>query len=173
MDVVIRPAIEDDFDACFRLYDAVAAEGKWIGGESPSDRQARMLSFEHFVTARDADTLVAEVADRIVAMLSVEIRNGLAEIGMMVDADWRGRGIGSALMESCLTWAERHQVHKLALTLWPHNDPARALYQKFGFVEEGVLRRHSRRRNGELWDVVNMGLVLDWDAPGSPYEVSD
>jgi RimJ/RimL family protein N-acetyltransferase len=44
--------------------------------------------------------------------------------------------------------------------VWPHNDRAIALYEKLGFVEEGRLRRHYRRRNGELWDAVVMGLVL-------------
>ena len=40
---------------------------------------------------------------------------------------------------------------------------------KFGFVEEGRRVRHARRSNGELWDLIEMGLVLDWDSPGSPY----
>jgi len=30
----------------------------------------------------------------------------------------------------------------------------------FGFQREGLLRRHYRRRNGELWDTVVMGLPL-------------
>jgi hypothetical protein len=34
---------------------------------------------------------------------------------------------------------------------------------------EGRLRRHFRRANGELWDVVTMGLVLDTQSPGSSY----
>src|SRR5438132_10638636 len=31
----------------------------------------------------------------------------------------------------------------------------------FGFEEEGLLRRQYRRRNGELWDALVMGLLLD------------
>lgn len=30
----------------------------------------------------------------------------------------------------------------------------------FGFVEEGRLRRHVRRSNGQLWDLIEMGLLL-------------
>jgi RimJ/RimL family protein N-acetyltransferase len=44
--------------------------------------------------------------------------------------------------------------------VWPHNQSARRLYRSFGFEEEGYLRRHYRRRNGELWDAVIMGLLL-------------
>ena len=48
--------------------------------------------------------------------------------------------------------------------------PALALYRKFGFVEEARLRRHYRQRNGQLWDGVGMGLILDWESPGSPHD---
>ena len=37
---------------------------------------------------------------------------------------------------------------------------ALALYRKFGFEQEGYLRSHYRRANGELWDAVVMGLLL-------------
>jgi RimJ/RimL family protein N-acetyltransferase len=57
----------------------------------------------------------------------------------------------------------------VALQVWPHNHAARALYRRFGFADEGLLRRHYRRRNGELWDAVVMGLVLDESSPGSPF----
>jgi RimJ/RimL family protein N-acetyltransferase len=52
--------------------------------------------------------------------------------------------------------------------VWPHNEATRALYGKFGFVEEGCLRHHYRRRNGQLWDAIVMGLVLDTKSPGPP-----
>ncbi|MEP9394480.1 MULTISPECIES: GNAT family N-acetyltransferase [Gordonia] len=44
-----------------------------------------------------------------------------------------------------------------------------ALYEKFGCVAEGRLYRHYRRRSGELWDAIVMGLILDTTSPGSPY----
>jgi RimJ/RimL family protein N-acetyltransferase len=46
------------------------------------------------------------------------------------------------------------------LEVWPHNTAAIALYRRVGFVEEGRKRRHYRRRNGELWDAVLMGMEL-------------
>ena len=44
--------------------------------------------------------------------------------------------------------------------MWPHNHAAIGLYEKFGFAREGLLRRHYRRRNGELWDAIVMGRRL-------------
>jgi RimJ/RimL family protein N-acetyltransferase len=79
---------------------------------------------------------------------------------MAVAGGWRGRGVGTALMQSCVDWARERGIHKLALQVWPHNEAAIRLYEKFGFEREGVLRAHYRRQNGELWDAVVMGLLL-------------
>jgi RimJ/RimL family protein N-acetyltransferase len=168
-DVVIRLAEAEDFDAWFCLYDAVAAEGKWIGGEAPSDRAARRRSFDAYLGDDNAVTFLAEAAGRLVGSLGVEIRGGIADLGMMVDSAWRGRGVGSALMEACIAWAVQHGAHKVTLELWPHNVAAQRLYRKYGFEQEGFFKSHYRRRNGELWDAIRMGLVVDRNSPGCPY----
>jgi RimJ/RimL family protein N-acetyltransferase len=64
------------------------------------------------------------------------------------------------LLTACIEWARSAGAHKVVLDLWPHNDAAMALYRKFGFVQEGYLTKHYRRRDGELWDSIEMGLVL-------------
>jgi RimJ/RimL family protein N-acetyltransferase len=57
-------------------------------------------------------------------------------------------------------WARARGLHKLTLTVFPHNEAAIALYPKFGFVEEGRRAMHMRRASGELWDLIEMGLLL-------------
>ena len=169
--IAIRGAIAADFEDWFRLYDAVAAEGRWIGGEAPSDKVARRRVFDEHLRDADAVTFLAEADGRSVGHLDIEVRRGIAELGMMVDSEWRGRGVGSALMEACITWATKHGAHKLVLEVWPHNTAAQSLYRKYSFEQEGLFKRHYRRRNGELWDAVRMGLVLDQESPGSPYSL--
>jgi RimJ/RimL family protein N-acetyltransferase len=166
---VIRPATSQDFDSWFALYDAVAAEGRWIGGESPNDRDRFRQGFERRLESGDGTMLLAEVDGELVGNLGLELRGGLADLGMMIGHRWRGQGIGTKLLESGIAWATEHRAHKITLAVWPHNIAALGLYRKFGFVEEAHLRRHYRRRNGELWDAIGMGLVLDEDSPGYPY----
>ena len=79
---------------------------------------------------------------------------------MAVAHDWRGRGVGSALMSAAVDWAHEHRLHKLSLSVFAHNDAAIALYRKFGFVEEGRRVKQYRRQSGELWDTIEMGLLL-------------
>jgi len=162
MTVSVRPASEDDLDAAVDLYAAVADEGRWIGAEAPVDRTERRARFESSVRRDDAQFFVAEEDGRIVGELGIEVAGyGVADFGMMVAADVRGQGVGSALLSAAVDWARGAGAHKVALQVWPHNEAAIALYGKFGFEQEGRLRRHYRRRNGELWDAVVMGLVLD------------
>jgi RimJ/RimL family protein N-acetyltransferase len=53
-------------------------------------------------------------------------------------------------------------IRPLQLALvWPHNDDALRLYEKFGFEREGVLRGHYRRQDGELWDAIVTGRLLE------------
>ena len=79
---------------------------------------------------------------------------------MAVAREWRGRGVGSALLAAVIEWARERGLHKLSLGVFAHNAAAIALYRKFGFVEEGRRIKHYRRANGELWDSVEMGLLL-------------
>jgi RimJ/RimL family protein N-acetyltransferase len=70
-------------------------------------------------------------------------------------------------MQAAIDWAKQVGAHRLSLTVFPHNHAARALYAKFGFMTEGTLRKAIRRQNGELWDAVVMGLLLDTDPPAT------
>ncbi len=168
----VRVGEAGDFPRWFTLFSEVAAERKWIGTEPPIDRDA---SERRFVTSSEAGVaFVAEAGSELVGGLGLTADRGVAQLGMFIASEWRGRGVGSALMEAAVGWARdagahKIAVHKMVLTVWPHNAGAIALYRKFGFREEGRLRRHYRRHNGQLWDGLSMGLVLDEESPGSPY----
>jgi RimJ/RimL family protein N-acetyltransferase len=171
MEVTIRHATHDDLDALLDLREAVAAEGIWIHAEAPLDREGDHAKHAATIDAHAGGTaavlLVATLDDgTVVGGLSLQNHAGLAGLGMNVADGHRGLGIGRALLEAGIEWARRAGVHKIELQHWPWNLGGRALYERFGFVEEGYLRRQYRRRNGALWDVAVMGLVLDATAPG-------
>ena len=156
----IRRSEASDFDEWFVLFEQVAAEGTGIGAEAPLDPEWMRPSFEKHLDSDTAVRFLAEIDGVIVGDLGVRNAGGVAELGMLVRDGHRGQGIGSALMDACLAWARDAGAHKVALTVWPHNEAALALYRKYGFEIEGRLVRHYRRRNGELWDAITMGLLL-------------
>ena len=162
----VRRATAADVERVVDLFAAVAAEGRWIGREVV-DRSERHAELMASLASSDCGVIVAEAAGAVIGHLGIVRRPyGVADLGMMVADGWRGRGVGTGLLVAGLDWAREAGAHKVALQVWPHNEAARRLYGKFGFVEEGRLHRHYRRLNGELWDAVVMGLVLGDDPAG-------
>lgn len=164
----VREAVTDDVDNYLEVFESVAAERRWIAAESPIDREPLRAAFGWRLETKTAVCLVAveRGTGAVVGFLNADMRIGITDIGMAVAADWRGRGVGSALLTAAIDWARTAGSHKIHLSLWPGNEAAHRLYRRFGFEDEGRLRRHYRRRNGELWDALVMGLVLDEDSPG-------
>jgi RimJ/RimL family protein N-acetyltransferase len=153
--ISVRGAEDGDRRTLAELFAAVAAERNGIATEPPVDIERRAESWGV------DETVVALAGDEIVGFVHIDpSRFGYGEIGMLVAADWRGRGVGSALIAAAIEWGRAHGLHKLALIVFPHNDAGIALYRKFGFTEEGVLVRHIRRESGEVWDAIAMGLQL-------------
>jgi L-amino acid N-acyltransferase YncA len=153
----IRPAQAADARAMAELFAAVAAERDGIATEPPVDIEERTA-----VIARSAaGSVVAVARGQLVGMLHVEVsRYGFGEFGMLVDRDWRGAGVGSALVRAAIDWARGQGLHKLCLEVFPHNTGAIALYRKSGFTEEGRRVAQYRRASGELWDSIVMGRPL-------------
>ena len=164
----LRLAEAVDFDAYIDAFEAVAAEGRWMGAEAPIDRDARRAGFDRAVARDDSVLYLAEAGGAVVGSIYASLSGGVVDLGMFVTAGYRGGGIGSALLEAVIDWARTQEAHKVSLAVWPTNYPAIGLYARYGFRVEGTRRRHYRRRSGELWEAMWMGLILDHDTPGGP-----
>jgi RimJ/RimL family protein N-acetyltransferase len=162
--LLVRPAATSDAGALVRLGRSVAAEGElWLTyNRSSSDERRNVKSVRR---DPNAAVFVAESPAGIAGRLSIS-RDGsvyshhVAELGLMVAAKERRRGIGTALMEEAIKWARGSGVTKLELHVFPHNEPAIALYRKLGFQDEGHRRRHYRIA-GHYVDAILMALYLD------------
>jgi putative acetyltransferase len=104
--------------------------------------------------------LVALVEGKIVGSLGLDRfegrRSHAAAFGMAVHDDYTGRGVGSALMQAMIDHADRWLgLKRLELTVWTDNHRAIALYERFGFEREGVLRDYALR-DGVFVDALAM-----------------
>jgi RimJ/RimL family protein N-acetyltransferase len=164
LDLGVRPATVEDVEAIVDLYVQVGEEGWFIAAEPPIDRHERRLWLEHRLDKPWTLVLVAEAGGEVIGYLTaVGSEREPAEIGLGVAQAWRGLGVGRRLVEATIHWGRDHGVHKLAVEVFTHNHPTLALFEHLGFHREGLRRRHYRRQNGALWDVVVMGLPLQDD----------
>jgi ribosomal protein S18 acetylase RimI-like enzyme len=119
------------------------------------DEKAAFLEFQfnaqdlHYRTYPNAEFLVIEVDGEPIGRLYVN--RGPAVLGVMDIAllrDWRGRGIGSQLLNDLL--AEAHAAGSIVSLYVERHNPARRLYDRLGFVqvEEGPVYDRLESRPG-------------------------
>jgi ribosomal protein S18 acetylase RimI-like enzyme len=158
---VIAVAGESDIEGIIDLHSDVAAEMLWLGVEFPVDREKRRKGLVTTLQRDDSLALVARDGATVVGELALwPTWPGLLHLGMAVAAGSRAQGVGTALMTHGIEWARTTSNHKIGLEVFAHNVAAIALYEKHGFVREGLFRSHVRRRTGEIWDSIPMGLLL-------------
>ena len=170
----IRSAEPGDAQALVDLSGEIGGEdGAWLltteAWRSVSDERRYLRAVRGHP---DAAVFVVEDGDRLVGRLSLA-RDGhpasshVADLGLMVAASHRRRGVGRALLEQAVAWAKAAGVRKLELHVFTWNEPAIALYESFGFEREGFRKGHYLRA-GEHVDAILMAFWL----PDSPQQAS-
>ena len=164
--ITIRKARPDDAGALVELGSAVGREPEaWLlntdGWRSVGEERRYLRALKRHP---DAAVFVADDDGAVVARLSVArdphvSSRHVADLGLFVAMSHRRRGIGRALLEEAVAWARETGVTKLELHVFPWNEPAIALYERFGFEREGLRRRHYRR-GGEYVDAILMAYQL-------------
>jgi UDP-4-amino-4,6-dideoxy-N-acetyl-beta-L-altrosamine N-acetyltransferase len=87
-------------------------------------------------------------------------------------ADVRGKGVGNFAEFSILRYVfEELQFRKLCAEVLAFNKAVLNMHKKFGFVQEGVLRKHILK-DGVFEDVVCISILREeWDAKKSELEL--
>ena len=94
---------------------------------------------------------------------AIEVRLGdCGSIGYWVAPEARGRGVATRALVLLSRWAVTEGgVERLELTTHPENIPSQRAAEKAGFTREGVLRSHTRFREGRRDSVLFSFLPSD------------
>ncbi|TBN11349.1 N-acetyltransferase [Agrobacterium cavarae] len=108
---------------------------------------------------------VATVADQVVGWCDISrhffpAHRHRGSLAMGIIPAYRGRGLGKRLLLAALNQARASGFIRVELSVHADNTRAMALYEKIGFIREGVQRR-SVLIDGRFIDAVNMALMLD------------
>ncbi|HLV73740.1 MAG TPA: ribosomal protein S18-alanine N-acetyltransferase [Vulgatibacteraceae bacterium] len=132
-EVVLRPMTMADLPVVHRLERTLFPEDPWseemFRGELADQPRTR-----HYVVAEDS-------GGEIVGYAGLAAAGGQADVQTIaVRADRRGSGIGAALLTELLDEAVRRNSEAVFLEVRADNDPARRLYERFGFERVGIRR---------------------------------
>jgi len=162
--VRVRPATAADAEAYAAVVSAVADERRWIATEPPVDVAERAAGVRSGLDGGDVMWVLEDDERRIVGCLGLHgsrtHARGVTSLGMCIVAAARGRGGGRALMDAAMAWLADSDLHKVELEVWPDNERAIALYERYGFEVEGLRRDHYRRRDGSLRSSLIMARLL-------------
>ena len=162
--IAIRPARPRDARSFLEAFRSVAAEKRFIQTEVVTRSAGAYRRRFHRSWDEVGAHLVAVDGDRVVGGLSIRrddhpANRHVATLGMFVIDGYRERRVGTALMEESMRWARTFGIERVELSVYPNNDRAKALYRRFGFVEEGRLVRRSKKSYG-YEDEILMALWL-------------
>lgn len=163
--VIIREATERDLQKIIDVWNRVAAEKIHLLTERVTDFQRRW--FQQTLKERAGLWAVSEINEQIVGTCNLMSRGGgrvsktrhVVELGMAILSEFRGIGIGNAMMEYMVDWARKKGYEKISLSVFSSNKPAINLYKKFGFDIEGVKKKEFKVE-GQYVDEVCMGRFL-------------
>jgi L-phenylalanine/L-methionine N-acetyltransferase len=67
-------------------------------------------------------------------------------LGIAVHHNWQGQGVGQRLMTAAMDWADNWAgILRIELNVFADNTRAIALYERHGFVKEGLMKAYSLR----------------------------
>ncbi len=169
--VRIRRAEPDDAAAVLAYLGKVGGEtvNLTFGAEGPGLSEEEEREYLTRVAASDNSLAILAVdGDEVVASLTFDggqrqrLRHA-GEFGISVLHAYAGQGLGKALLEYMLDWAQRSGVvRKINLKVRVDNLPAIRLYRNMGWVEEGRTTRDTLI-DGEFNDCLLMGRNVDPD----------
>jgi RimJ/RimL family protein N-acetyltransferase len=167
--VRIRRAVPDDAGPALAYLSKVGGEtvNLTFGAEGPGLTESEEREYLARVAESDNSLAIfAIVGETIVGSLTFDggrrprLRHA-GEFGISVAQEFAGLGIGRALIEYMIDWAERGGVvRKINLKVRADNAAAIRLYQRMGWVHEGRTTRDTLI-DGEFNDCLLMGRAVD------------
>ncbi|MBW3111626.1 MULTISPECIES: GNAT family N-acetyltransferase [Bacillaceae] len=162
----IRNVKLEDAEVLLDIESSVISEGKYFIVVSEELEKKPVQEEKERIQRKldnEKETLIVAEVDGVVVG-SIEFRSQTRKrlshtgsVSMSISKDYRGMGIGKALLTALLDWAEENPlIEKVSLGVLSTNQRAISLYKQMGFLEEGRLIKEYKLNDGEYIDDILM-----------------
>lgn len=162
MKLSIVPTAESHFEELRNALDNVAREKRYLALLQASLPDQAFAFFRNIVTndlcqfVALRDSVVIGWCDILPTHGEARAHVGILGIGLVVHA--RHMGIGTKLMEATIPKAWEKGISRIEFTARTDNTNAIALYERFGFMREGV-NKNAFSVDGKFYDACSMALI--------------
>lgn len=163
-EIAVTATTIDHIEGFHQALDVVARERKYLTMLEASPLPQTRDFVLNMITQGNPH-VVATADNRVVGWCDISrqffpSRAHRGELGMGIIPGYRGQGLGRRLIVAALNQAREAGFIRIELSVRSDNTRAIALYEKVGFVPEGLQRR-SVLIDGFFADTINMALMLD------------
>ncbi len=162
--VFLRPVEPEDFAFLHRWFNDDAVTQYLFYGQTPKNLEETKKMFEEQVLAGDLLFVVAhrETGDPIglTGLHEIHASSRSASFRIFIgEEEYRGKGFGTEITELMTYYGfDRLNLHRISLGYTAANEAAGRVYEKAGYVQEGVLR-DSIYRNSRYYDSISMAIL--------------
>lgn len=163
----IREATESDAKGMVDLFFKLDSETKFLmmePGERKISVKIQAKRIERFAHCPHKLMAVSLVDDTVVGFIvasrgTVKRNRHSAYMVIGVEKAHWGKGIGKCLIQYMESWAGSTSIHRIELTVVESNVAARSLYNRCGYVEEGI-KRNSLKVDGSYVNEIYMSKLF-------------
>ncbi|HMO04545.1 MAG TPA: GNAT family protein [Kiritimatiellia bacterium] len=162
VDVELIPLAEEHTE-CVLRWRADPEVARWLCSPAPPSREEH-LAWLKTLGEKRIEFVILALPERVpvgtIGLSQIDRCHRNAEYGILIgESAYRGRGIALAASGRILDFAfGRLALHRVFLRVMAHNEAALRLYDRIGFVREGVMREQVII-GGVPRDIVVMGIL--------------
>lgn len=162
-DIRIEPMSEEHIEGFHRVLDSVARERRYLSLlQAPSLEETRKFALASIASGNV--NLVALDGGEVIGWCDIRrhffpSHAHRGSLGMGLLPAFREKGLGRRLIEAAISAAREAGMIRIEFGVHADNPRAIRLYEKVGFVREGV-SRDAFCVDGEYTDVINMALIF-------------
>lgn len=158
--VTIRPMVKEDADKLYAFFSRVPREDRLFLRDDVSIRDV-IDSWTQELDYRKVLPLVAEVGGNIVGDATLHRRtfgwtSHVGKVRLVIDKDYRGKGLGTVLIEELIDIAKKAGLEQLVAELMSNQTGALSAFKRLGFEKEAVFLNYVKDQMGEEHNLVVM-----------------
>lgn len=164
-DIVLVPTREEHVAGYNRILDVVARERRYFSIVEGPPVEKSIEAVRSVIANAGVHVVAVHATEGVVGWCNItrHEREGFRHGGRLaigILQAFRGKGLGERLMTTALEMARAKGFERVELEVFASNTHAAALYERLGFVREGV-RRRARKLDGTYDDDILMALLFD------------